>query len=821
MARRNVDHIVIPDEIKGLLEPVKEPTVAELEKIGSALSGIRSEAVMFRMSHGIESTWALCEDAYNGVDEANRHEYAGAVWVKSTVMNAPLTTSELRKGTVDRRSTAFVRLTTRYVDAGSAKIGEILLPIDDKAFKFSATPHPTLIKGKDDMTPLTEGGVPLKRPARPEEVANMPPLAPGAPPAEVDLTTKDLVEEAIEIAEKKAKKAETIIYDWQVECQHNHEMRKVIFDAARLGVGVLKGPFPTSRRKKAMIKGSDGKLQLVIHDEIVPVDKWVSPWNIYPDPACGENIRDGEYVWERDFMSEKQVRGLKSRPGYKAEQIDKVLLMGPMQSGITSKNPNEKENKHPYEIWFYYGTMDRNDFEAVNSSAASDVKKDKVHVIATMINDIVIHGTTNPLDSGDLPYHQVPWIRRPGYWAGTGVAEQISVPQRIVNASTRALLNNAGITAGPQIVINQKGVRPANNDWNLSPNKIWYLSEEGNSDDVRKAFLSFDISNVGKQLDAVIMYGMRLAEESTSIPLITQGMSGPTTPDTLGAAQLQNNNANQLLRYIGYSFDGFITVPLINQYYEYLLLDPHIDDDAKGDFAIHAYGSVALVERAIQDQMIGQMTPIVQDPQFGFDPKKWSDQLLRSKHLSPADFKYSKEDQAKRDAMPRPAAPAIEVAKIKAAVSQAQMQADEKRAQEEDALARELAQLDGQITLEAEKMRNATAQLRVKLDTDRDTKFVQAETDRARADFEHNMATLQLKKDLAQLDYASKHQLSLDQVKSKLADTAMRLQTQKDLAAMDARLAVHQHHTPSADALLKPPAQTPGKAANGKAFSQV
>jgi hypothetical protein len=29
-----------------------------------------------------------------------------------------------------------------------------------------------------------------------------------------------------------------------VECQYTAEMRKVIFDSARIGVGVVKGPFP-------------------------------------------------------------------------------------------------------------------------------------------------------------------------------------------------------------------------------------------------------------------------------------------------------------------------------------------------------------------------------------------------------------------------------------------------------------------------------------------------------------------------------------------------------------------------------------------------
>ncbi len=819
---RNVDHIVIPPEIEALLEPIADPTESQLNAIGEALKTSRNEAVNYRASHGIESTWALCEDAYNGIDDANRAEYTGSVWIKANTMHAPLTTTEVRKGSLDRKSTAFVRLTSRYVDAGAAKIAEILLPIDDKAFSLSATPVPTLIKGKGDTTPVVENGIALKRPARPDEMAGMG-HPPGSAPPDVNLTTKDLIEEAETIANAKAKRAETQIYDWMVECGHHHEMRKVIFDSARLGVGVLKGPFPDVRRRKTLV---DGKL--VIREDVVPVDKWVSPWNIFPDPACGENLRDGEYLWERDHYSEKQVRKLIGRKGYNTNQLNKVLMIGPGPTTTTTnqKDPHRPQDaKFPYEVWFFHGTMDKEAFAAVNKKAADGLpaEQTKAYVIATMINDLVVHATVNPLDSGDLPYHNVPWIRRGGFWAGVGVAEQISVPQRIVTAATRALLNNAGISAGPQIVINQKGIRPANQDWNLSPNKIWYLSEEGQTDDIRKAFLSFDINNVGKQLDAVIMYGMRLAEESTSIPLITQGMSGPTTPETLGATQLQNNNANQLLRYIGYSFDGYITAPLVNQYYEYLLLDPNVDDDCKGDFSINAQGSVALVERAIQNQFIGMMVQVVGPNAgvYGVNLKKLFKEWAKSNHLDPVRVQNTPEEQEKLDNMPPPVAPAIEVAKIKAQISQMQLQADQLRAKEEDALQRELAQLDAQITMEVAKLQNQTAQLKVKLDTDRDTAFVNSEIERARADFEHNMATLTLKKEIAQLEYAAKNKISVDQVKKQLATTAMQIQAQKELAAMDARLRVHEHTTPSGDSLLKPPAQLPGKAPNGKAFSQL
>lgn len=810
---------------------------SEIDAISQLIAARKKECIDFRKASGIEETWTICEDSYNGIDDANRGEYSGSRWVKPSTMNAPLTKEVSAKAGTKHKSTVFVRLTTRYVDVGAAKVGEILLPMDDKAFSFTPTPLPELTKDLEDMTQVEdEQGNKLTRPARPGEAPVQPPAPPGppAPPAEgqppvegqpqeaprVPLTKKDLAEEAMAIARERAKKAETRIYDLWVECQHQREMRKVIFDAARIGVGVLKGPFNTSRR--SVVKGKKGGIE--VKETIVAAHEWKDPWNIFPEPNCGENISAGEYIFERDYYSEKQLRKLKKleSQGYLPKQIDRAILAGPKRAKDANTNPNLPDNNEPFEMWFYYGTMSREDFATINPKADKSLDKelDQVFAVITMVNDIVIRGTVNPLDSGDLPYHSVPWVRRPGFWAGVGVAEQLGGPQRIVNAATRSLLNNAGISSGPQIVLNREGIRPANGDWEITPNKVWYSSKDSNMDDVRKTFISFDIGNVGDQMLKIIEYAMRLAEESTNIPLITQGQSGATTPETLGAAQMQNNNANQLLRAIGYSYDDHITVPLVHQYYEYHLLDPEVPDEEKGDVRIHAHGSIALVERSIQDQTIGEMTPLAQDPQFGVDPKKWFAELARSKHLDPSRFQYTKEEQAQIESQPQPQAPAIEVAKIKAQLAQAQMQADAQRAQEQDALARELAQLDAETTVEAEKMRNETARLKSQLDTDRDTAYVQAETDRTRADFEHNMKMLELKKQLAQLEFASKHQLSLDQVKAKLADTSMKLNVQRELAAAQMKLEAHAHNTPSGDALMKPPVQTPGKAGQGKAFSQ-
>ena len=658
------------------------------------------------------------------------------------------------------------------MDAGAAKLGEILLPIDDKAFSLSPTPIPDLIKGKADLSQVVHNGVPLEKEDGP-------------------LTVKDLAEEKIALAMKKAKAAEKRIYDWMVQCQYPSEMRKVIFDAARVGVGVLKAPYPKIIKGMSMTRNV-----LQITEQIMPAAKWVDVWNIFPDPACGENIQDGDYIFERDYLSARQLRKLKDLDGYMSSQIDKVLKEGPSKNGVIhSGRPDEKPNKHRFEVWYYYGSLKREEMERCRQGSTVDIDKEEVYALVTLVNDSVIRATINPLDSGAFPYHAVPWQRRPGHWVGVGVSEQVQMPQRMVNAATRALLNNAGKSAGCQFIIDQGGIVPGDGRWTLLPDKIWYKVADAVSDDVRKSFTSIVIPNMTPQLMSIVEYAFRLAEESTSIPLITQGQSGKTTPDTFGAAQLQNNNANQLLRSIGYAFDDYITEPVIRQYYEWLLLDPTISEDEKGDFHIDAHGSVALVERAIQDQTIMQMAQMAKDPAFGVDPKKWFKLMAKSKRLDPRELQYSDEDAAQLAQQPPPQAPAVQVATIRAEMDKAKIAA---------------SQQDNKAN------RDLTLQ-KIKVDTDRDTVYVQSEQDRTRILAETRMREIEVKRELAMLNYANKHQISLENVKAMLARTAMTLTAQKQLAG--ARLAGDTGKRNSPE-VARPEAEPPGRAANGRAFEQ-
>lgn len=786
-------------------QPMDEGVLSALTR---ELVGQRADARKARRLSGIEEVWLKAEEAYHGIDDANRAEFGRQRWQVPTTSSGPLTRSVPSNGE-EVRSTVFVRLTARYVDAGSAKLQEILLPPDEKAFSFDPTPVPDLIEESKDDTQVVMNGVPLERDATPQERQQMQgmqpmpgmepqapaqgPPAPGGPaplPPGMPLTHKDLAQEAMDLAKDRAKKAEKRIYDWMVEAKYTAHMRRVLFDGARLGVGVLKGPFPCMRKSMAVVKGEDGKKQLKIQMKLAPDVKAISPWNLYPSGSCGENIKNGDYLFEMDHISGRQLYELSDLPDYHRKAIAQVLKEGPSKLNADNPDPSHDPTDDRYEIWYYYGLLTAEQWDAIQSSGngytppdpSKPTSEKPVYAIVTMVNDCIIYACTNPLQSGEFPYHTFSWQHRTGSWAGIGIGEQVHVAQRIVNAATRAMLDNAGKSAGSQIVLDRSSVTPADARWNITRDKIWFKGPD--CDDVRKAFHAFEIPNNTPQMMEIIEYGFKLAEESCNIPLISQGQSGKTTPDTFGAAQLQDNNANQLLRSVGYSVDDDVTEPVVTQHYEWLLLDPHVPDDEKGDFKINAHGSASLIERAIQNQTVGAMGELVASSSevFGVDPKKWYAEYLKANRLDPRNFQYTDEELEQKAKQPPPMAPQVQAAQIR-------------------------AQVDMQ---------------KAKLDTDRDTVYVQAETDRTRNEHEIRMQELQAKIELARWDYMAKNQINLDQLKAQLAQTGMKLQTQKELSAASLGMDMHKHHSVSEESkqALTPPTEPAGRAPEGQAFQR-
>ena len=756
----------LPDEVRVEIERPQVQRADALAGLATHIAKLRDEAVAARKESGIEATWHDCEEAYLGIDDLTRNDFMAAKWAKPMTMEGGLI--KKTNPADSTKATAFVMVTARYVDAGAAKVCETALPVDGKPFTLKATPVPELSGAAEDATPA-------------EQITGQPMPGPDGQP----LAVKDLAKHQIEKAEKAAEKACARIYDWMVEYKHPAEMRKVIFDGARIGTGVIHGPIPEPRKARVLRRDAQaGAVSLEIVQKIKPAARWVDPWNFYPAPGCGEDIHRGGHAFEYDRMLAAELAGL-SGPGWLKPAIMEVLKEGPNKVNLEQGNPNEPQHKKQFDVWHFTGMIARAAFEAANGDQAEELPEgvDEVQAVVTMVNDRVIRAIRPVLESEALPYRVFNWRRRAGHWAGVGVAEQVKTPQKIVNAATRAMLNNAGMSAGSQIVSILGALVPADGSNKITPDKLWWLdaSSAAGIDDVRKAFAAFEWPNKTPELMQIVEYGFKLAEEHSSVPLITQGQSGDTTPDTFGGQQLQDNNANQLLRDVGFGLNDTVTTPLVDAFYEWLLLDPDVPDDEKGDYQVDTSGALAIIEKALQDQFIPQLVAAAKDPAYDLHPGRCMEALLRSKRLSPAQFQLTEAEKEAKAKQPPPKAPAVEAAEIRA---QAQVQVAQSRDQ-----------------LAAQRNQN---------DMDRDTAYQESLNERGQANDALKLEELRLKVRLAELQYANERQISLDDAKVALARDTMKLQLQKELAGADGE----------GPQVATPPTEPEGRAAPGRAYQE-
>ena len=757
----------------------QEKLAARLEAFSNSLKRKRDEAISGRKNSGIEEEWVLAEESYQGIDDANRGSMA--MGKPSSPYGGYVNGKPANKST---RSTVLLNITRPYVDAASARVGDMLLPTDDR--NWAIKPTPIAETAKSMMGQLQ-----------------------GVPPEQAQA----IIQQVNAQAKVASDGAQTQIEDWLVQCQWHAEVRKLIEDCSRLGTGVLKGPVPAKKRTKVATQ-IDGAMALVIKESIGPESKSISPWNFFPDPDCGESIHDGGFTWEVDTITAKRIRDLRGLPGYIDVQIDKVLEQGPQSRSTEASHYKQQKARDSdvYEIWYYYGMAEREDLIA----AGVDVPEDgdtSVPAILTVINDIVVKGALNPLDSGEFPYDVMPWQRKTDQPWGTGIAVQINTPQRMLTAAVRNMMDNAGLSAGPQMIIRRNAIQPADGQWALTPRKIWWVNDGADVAAVNQAFMAVNIPTLQNELNNIIQLALKMAEDVTGLPMLMQGQAGAATPDTVGGMQMLNNNASSVLRRIARLFDDKVTEPHIRRYYDWLM-EYGEDDSIKGDFCIDARGSSALVERDLQNQAILQMGSLVMNPAFGIDPEKWFNEALKAQRLDPLRFTMDKEKKAQMAQQPPPMPPQIQAAQIRAQAdmqkaqlmlqadaqkTQALMEAEAQQSQAEMAIKAQIA--EAQYAAQVEKMR---------LDSDRDTIYTQAQTQRDVTNAQAKMAELQIKRELAMLEYALREKLSLETVKAKLASDAMKLQVQKELAGADGK----------GPQIVTPVVEPAGRAPDGEAFQK-
>jgi len=170
------------------------------------------------------------------------------------------------------------------------------------------------------------------------------------------------------------------------------------------------------------------------------------------------------------------------------------------------------------------------------------------------------------------------------------------------------VLDNAGLSTGPQIIINRSLVEPADGKWELSPRKIWWMTSKDPKFRADYAMQTFNIDSRQAELTAIFEMAHRLADEETSVPQTQMGSQSPDTQQpamlkTLGGTQLWMSSNNIMMRKAVKNYDDDITVPFITRFYDWNM-QFNEKPEIKGDYSIDARGTSVLLVREMQARNI-------------------------------------------------------------------------------------------------------------------------------------------------------------------------------------------------------------------------
>lgn len=687
-------------------EPSAEAGEPERNPLKDALAAMVTrrikEAQDARSASGIEEVWEEDADQYDGIDALS----ATAQGVKDA-SKAPR-----ENESQDGRSKVFVNITKPKTDAAVARVQEMLVPHDDKPWDIEPTPIPEL-DSADESQVLTLGDGSQATAAQVASVVKFK-------------------------AEQKAEAMERWIEDQFVEGRVYAEMRRVIRDAGRLGTGCIKGPFPVVREsKKWNLTGGAAVLQVVAKTS--PTSKRVDIRDFWPDPACGENIHDGAYCVERDYITARQLRRLAKLEDYDGTAIAAALKEGPQRPARDYKRFRDQDGEmvsesEVFELYYYYGDVEPETLIALGvAPEAMDEEAlylGSVAAIVTMLNGRPIKAAVNPLETGEFPYDLFPWEPVEGQPWGRGVPRKMATAQRMLNAATRAMLENAGVSAGPQVAISNT-LTPVDGKYGITGRKLWKFTPSEFTNDIRAAMQVWTIPSVQAELDAIIQRAEKWADDLTNLPMLLQGQQG-TAPELLGGMQMLMANANAPLRVIAKQYDDYLIVPHLSRYYDWGMQQG--PEEAKGDLQIKAKGSTALVQREIGREFLTNLLQLKDDESLRINPAKLGAEWAKSYGFSLSSVQFSEDEwkaiQEQKAQQPPPQDPRIAAAQLKAEVDR-------------------------------EKLAQAKAE---------------AELDRA-----HEAAIKRVEFQIQSLEFAGQKDITLEQLKAMLATEAIKSRDKRDL----------------------------------------
>ncbi len=404
-------------------------------------------------------------------------------------------------------------------------------------------------------------------------------------------------------AEESARNMQKVILDQLEQGEFQDELRKVITECVLYGTGFVKGPMTYSQT----IHHWDDDSNYAPINKDIPRAKFVSVWNLYPDPSSS-CIEDCEYIIERHLMHRHEFRELRNQPGFYKPAIDRVLRRQPKYQReywetIIQDAANYTLEEERYEVLEYWGYLDRELLydlgDLIDKDDLANIV-DMAHVNIWVCNDEVIRIVLNPYVPQRTPYYAVPYEVHPHQVWGIGIAENMEDTQGLMNGHLRMAIDNLKLSGNVILEVNEAQLVPGQ-EMTLYPGKIF--RKQGGAPG--QSIYPIQVNNTTQQQLMMYDKARQLADEATGMPSYAQGQAGVTSqPRTAAGTSMLMGQASMNVKTVVRNFDHYLLRPIGEAYFHWNMQFNDDHPEIKGDLKVISNGTSALMQKEVQSQRL-------------------------------------------------------------------------------------------------------------------------------------------------------------------------------------------------------------------------
>lgn len=562
----------------------------EQEAADRALQERQNQAVILGLAGHLRACWDVAEMAKRPIEQ----EMLRALRQR----NGEYEASKLQEIRKQGGSEIYMMITEVKCRAAESWLRDILLDNGSPPWDLQATPIPDLspVQTKDIESEFAERVFKMM-----QDTGQVPDPAQMAEMRE--MVSQDYRFRTLREAQSRADRMKIKIQDQFAQGGWENAFNDFVTDLVTFPAAFVKGPIVRRQRTLGWKTIATGQTVVDPIERLGPEYERVDPFRIYPEPGIS-NLNEG-YLFEHHRMSRMELADLIGVPGYDEDAIRKVLEIGNGTSWISEDVELQKDEE---ERKYYSYMRPTTEFDAlefwgkISGSMLIEWGMDEAEVPDTareydanvwMVGNYVIKAVLNYDPLGEKPYAKTSFIKCPGAFWGKGIPKIIEDLQGVCNAAARSLVNNMGISSGPQVEVNLERIPPNEDITQLSPWKIWQTMNDPLGSNA-PAIRFTQPESRASELMAVYEKFSRLADDHSGIPAYVYGdLNVQGAGRTSSGLSMLMGAAGKGIRQVVMHIDMDVVKPIVRRQFVYNMRYDE-DESIKGDVEVIAKGAINL-----------------------------------------------------------------------------------------------------------------------------------------------------------------------------------------------------------------------------------